>query len=68
MMSKHGNEEQFEEQIIPEYSHDFTSGQAIETLLSWLFLWLFLIIPLIIPNFFQLFLLLIMEAGPMVIH
>ena len=31
------NEEQY--QIIPDYSHDFASGPAVETQLSWLFLW-----------------------------
>ena len=43
MVSKHENEEQC--QIIPDYSHDFAIGPAVETQLSWLFLSLFLIIP-----------------------
>ena len=57
MVSKHGNQEQY--QIIPNYSHDFASGPAVETKLNKLFLWLFLIIPLTIAIYsfrFQLFL------------
>ena len=55
MVSQHENEEQC--QIIPDYSHDFVSGLAVEFQLSWLFLWLFLFISLNIPNYAQLFLL-----------
>ena len=43
MVSKHGNKEQC--QFIPDCTHVFASGPAVETQLSWLFLWLFLIIP-----------------------
>ena len=41
MVPKHGNEEQ--SQIIPDYSHDFASGPAGDSIK--------LIIPLIIPNY-----------------